>query len=209
MKISDLQKLNRYTTLPVLLDLLKRKKLVLLDPASWEDRNDSGVLLEYKRRMKVPRLFALCFSYGDETIHQWKAFADGISGCCIEFHAQKLIAEFEKVDGLKHGLVRYRKVHEVEDEAIEVEKMPFTKRWPYRCEDEFRIIWEGERKDAFFEIPIDLKLIRKITINQRMPPQIYNTIRDHLREVFADPDKRISHSTLYENARWLRKFREG
>ena len=70
---------------------------------------------------------------------------------------------------LKHGLVRYRKVNELDDEAIEVDKMPFTKRWPYRCEDEFRVIWQGKCKDAFFEVPIDLKLIRKITLNQRMP----------------------------------------
>ena len=35
------KKLNRFTTLPVLLDLLKRKRLVLLDPAVWEDKNDS------------------------------------------------------------------------------------------------------------------------------------------------------------------------
>ena len=90
MKIADLTKLNCYTTLPVLLDLLKRRRLVLLDPKSWEDKNDSGVMEENKRRKKVPRLFALCFSWGDETIHQWKAFADGISGCCIEFDAQRI-----------------------------------------------------------------------------------------------------------------------
>ncbi|MBM3795059.1 MAG: hypothetical protein FJW31_13540 [Acidobacteria bacterium] len=207
MNIADLHKLNRYTTLPVLLDLLTRKKLVLLDPKSWEDKNDSKVMLEYKRRKKVPRLFALCFSYGDETIHQWRTFADGISGCCIEFNAQKLITALDGLDGVTCGLVRYRKLHELEDDTIKVEKMPFTKRWPYRCEDEFRVIWEGKSSNAFHEIPIQLNLIRKITINQRMPPQIYDTIRDHLRGVFAKPDQRISHSTLYENQRWLKKFR--
>ena len=207
MNIADLHKLNRYTTLPVLLDLLTRKKLVLPDPKSWEDKNDSKVMLEYKRRKKVPRLFALCFSYGDETIHQWKAFADGISGCCIEFNAQRLIAALDGLDGVTYGLVRYRKLPELEDDTIEVAKMPFTKRWPYRCEDEFRVIWEGKSNRAFHEISIPLNLIRKITINQRMPPQIYDTIRDHLRDVFAKPDQRISHSTLYENQRWLNKFR--
>lgn len=206
MKVADLYKLNRYTTLPVLLDMLTRKRLVLHDPKSWEDKNDSKVMLEYKRRKKVPRLFALCFSWGDETIHQWKAFADGISGCCIEFNARKLIAELGNVKGVTQGLVHYRKVHELGDEAIEVARMPFTKRWPYRCEDEYRVIWEGKSKDTFYEIPIDLKLIRKITLNQRMPRQIYDTIREHLHGVFANPDQRISHSTLYENQRWLNKF---
>jgi hypothetical protein len=58
-QIGKLEKLSRYTTLPVLLDLLKRRRLVLLDPKSWEDKNDSGVMLEYRRRKDVPRLFAI------------------------------------------------------------------------------------------------------------------------------------------------------
>jgi hypothetical protein len=90
--------------------------------------------------------------------------------------------------------------------AIPVEDMPFIKRWPYRCEEEFRVIWEGKSEQAFFEIEIDLSMINKVTINQRMPKQVYDTIRDYLHEAFDDPDQRISHFTLYENARWLKKF---
>lgn len=33
----EIHKLNRFTTLPVLLDLLQRKKLVLLDPDKWDE----------------------------------------------------------------------------------------------------------------------------------------------------------------------------
>ena len=207
MKQKSLRRLNRYTTLPVLLDILKRKKLVLLDPASWEDKNDSGILLEYKRRRKVRQLFALCLSHGDETIHHWRTFADGMSGCCIEFDAPSLIAQFEAIDGVRFGRVRYRKIRELRDGGIEAAKIPFTKRWPYRCEEEFRVMWEGNCEAACFEIPVDLRSINKITINQRMPEPVYNTIREHLREAFDDPDRRISRSTLYENQTWLRKFR--
>lgn len=206
--VEEIEKLNRYTTLPVLLDLLKRRRLVLLDPKSWEDKNDSGVMLEYQHRRKAPRLFALCFSWGDETIHQWKAFAEGISGCCIEFDAQRLIASVKKVHGVRCRSVRYRRLPDLKDGTITVGDMPFTKRWPYRCEDEFRVIWEGESEEAFFEIEIELNMINKVTLNQRMPKQVYATIREYLHEAFADADQRISHSTLYENARWLKKFRQ-
>jgi len=205
-QIGKLEKLSRYTTLPVLLDLLKRRRLVLLDPKSWEDKNDSGVMLQYRRRKDVPRLFAICFSWGDETIHQWKAFADGISGCCIEFDAQRLINRLREVEDVRFRSVKYLRLNELDDAEIPVDDMPFIKRWPYRCEDEFRVIWEGASKDAFFEIPIDLTMINKVTLNQRMPAQVYATIRDYLREAFDHPDKRISHSTLYENSRWLKKF---
>jgi hypothetical protein len=33
--------LNRYTSLPILLDALNHKRMTLLSPESWEDRNDS------------------------------------------------------------------------------------------------------------------------------------------------------------------------
>src|SRR5690349_15189787 len=89
------KKLNRYTTLPVLLDLLRRKKIVLLDPCAWEDRNDDEIILNYKGRKGIRGLFAVCCGTGDETVHHWKAYANGISGCCIEFNGNKLLKSFQ------------------------------------------------------------------------------------------------------------------
>lgn len=206
MKRSD--RLNRYTTLPVLLDMLKRRKLVLLDPASWEDKNDSEILLEYKKRKKLQALFALCFSHGDETIHHWKTFADGISGCCIEFDSKKLVALLKTLDGVRFGPVVYRKIKDLKDGTITVKSIPFTKRWPYRCEEEFRIILESRTKAPCFEIDFDLRIIKKITISQRMPEQVYATIREYLRSAFKNPDQRISRSTIYQNRIWIEKFRK-
>lgn len=202
------KKLNRFTTLPVLLDLLKRRKLVLLDPSSWEDKNDSGLMLAYKERKEIEGLCALCFSHNDETIHHWRTFADGISGCCIEFDALALQLEFDGIPRVRYGYVKYRKMRELRDATIDEDEIPFTKRWPYRCEEEFRVIWEGPEHRPFFEIPVDLQTINKITINQRMPDQVYETIREYLRQAFKNPDQRISRSTLYENKTWLKKFRE-
>lgn len=207
LKRDSIRRLHRFTTIPVLLDLLRRKKLVLLDPSTWEDRNDSGILLEYKRRKKLKRLLALCFSAGDETIHHWRTFSDGISGCCVEFDAPELFAVFDR-HGLRHGPVVYRKLKDVKARSIVVEDIPFTKRWPYRCEEEYRVIREDSEGGAAFEVDIDLRLIRKITISQKMPAPVYETIREHLREVSRNPEKKINHSTLYENQIWLAKFRK-
>jgi hypothetical protein len=199
--------LNRYTTLPVLLDMLRRRRLVRLEPDAWEDRNDSAIMLEYKLRKRVKRLFALCFSYGDETVHHWKAFADGTSGCCIEFDMNRMRALLDTHPDIRHRAVVYRKIKDVDDLSIETKNIPFTKRWPYRCEQEYRIIWEGDSDDTFHEVEFDLGMIRKITVSQRMPKQVYETIKEYLKEVFADPDKRINRSTLYENKIWIKKFK--
>jgi hypothetical protein len=203
----NIKYLNRYTKLPILLDLLKRKKLVLLDPKTWDDKNDSEVILEYAKRKKVGKLFALCFSYGTETIHHWKAYADGISGCCIEFNALELFVILNKIDGIRHGKVMYKKLFDMENKKkISTNKMPFYKRWPYRCENEYRVIWEGNTNDSKKEIDIPLSIIRRVTISQRMPQQVYKTIKRILKDIPENTD-RVNRSTLYENIRWINAFR--
>ncbi len=210
MRSKPITKLNRFTSLPILLDLLQRKKLVLLDPKLWEDKNDSEVIFEYKKRKGIKNLFALCFSCDDETVHHWKTYSNGPSGCVIEFDPQKLFAVLNPIAGLHHGRVEYRKLPDIEKKnaVIDVDKMPFTKRWPYRCEEEYRIIAESEDKSDFFEIDIPLTVIRRITISQQMPEQVYATIKSYLKEVTRNPESRISRSTLYQNTRWINRFKK-
>lgn len=210
MKSDTIKKLNRFTTLPVLLDLLQRKKLTLLDPKLWDDRNDSEVILEYKKRKKIKNLFAVCLSCGDETVHHWKTFSNGASGCVIEFDAVKLFALIDEIPNLKHQKVEYKKLSAIEDKnaTIDIDKMPFTKRWPYRCEEEYRIIVENNNSETFFEIDITLDIIKKITISQQMPAPIYTTIRSYLQDIKGNPDSRINRSTLYENKRWINRFKK-
>jgi hypothetical protein len=120
MTISEIKKINRFTTLPILLDLLQRKKLTLLNPKLWEDKNDSEIILEYKKRKGIKNLFAVCFSCNDETVHHWKTFSHGPSGCLIEFNAKKLMAIFEQY-GLTHGLVQYKKLSDIEKRGATIE----------------------------------------------------------------------------------------
>ena len=109
-------KLNRFTTLPALLDLLRRRKIVLRDPSTWEDKNDVKIILEYKRQKKIPNLFAVCFCVGGETVHHWKTYADGISGCCIEFDKKRLLKCFRGVPGVRCRYVVYKRIEEVIEE---------------------------------------------------------------------------------------------
>lgn len=210
MKSAPIKKLSRFTTLPVLLDLLQHKKLTLLDPKLWDDRNDSEVILEYKKKKKITQLLALCFSCGDETVHHWKTFSNGSGGCVIEFDAARLFKVINKVPGLKHRKVVYKKLSEIEakETIIDIDEMPFTKRWPYRCEEEYRMILEADTDETFFDIDIPLDSIRRITISQQMPGPIYATIKSYLKDLKGDPDSRISRSTLYENQRWISRFRK-
>jgi hypothetical protein len=206
------KKLSRYTTLPVLLALLRRKKLSLRDPSHWEDKNDVEVIAEYKNIKNVQSLFAVCFCIGDETVHHWKTYANGDSGCCIEFDQDKLLASFKGKMGFRWGKVRYKKINEVKEEVkngeISLNRYPFIKRWPYRFEEEFRILWEGETTKKIMDVDIDLNSINKITLSQGMPPDLNPSIKKLLRDEIRDSSTKINRSTLYRNIIWINSFKK-
>jgi hypothetical protein len=91
--------LNRYTTLPILLDILQQKHITLLSPATWEDWNDAYYLERYKQESKLRTVLAACFSERGETFHHWRVFSNGSSGVCIEFDKRSLLKSFAGRDG--------------------------------------------------------------------------------------------------------------
>jgi hypothetical protein len=95
----------------------------------------------------------------------------------------------------------------VENVSPELDDMPFLKRWPYRCEEEFRILWEGETNRDSIEVDIDLKSINKITLSQKMPVAVTDSIKELLRREINDPSRKINVSTLYQNRRWITAFK--
>ncbi|MEO3402834.1 hypothetical protein AAFN85_02965 [Mucilaginibacter sp. CAU 1740] len=206
--MKKITKLKRYTTLPILLDMLDRKKLTLLTPDLWDDKNDSAVIHAYKSRKAIKSLHAVCLSQGDDTVHHWKTFSGGGSGCMIEFDAPKLFELLKGIPGIRHGVVRYKKLSDVEGKnfVIDLDQMPFTKRWPYRCEEEYRIILEGDHPESFYDIDMPLNLIRRITVSQQMPRSVFKTIKGYLKGITKNPESKIYQSTLYENKRWIKCF---
>jgi hypothetical protein len=199
--------LSRYTSLPMLLDLIQRQSLVFLKPDTWQDRNDSLVMAEYKKEKKLTCLLALCFSNGDETIHHWNTFANGPSGCRIDF-MPSLIDDIKDKNGIRYGKVSYRKMRNITEKDRKDSKRPFIKRWPYRIEEEFRFLYEStkpadaERTELI--VPIEINSIRSITVSQSMPKTVFESIKSQLSAKLA---KRISRSTLFENQIWVRKFK--
>jgi hypothetical protein len=200
--------LSRYTTLPVLLDILERRSLTLLSPETWADRNDREVMLDYKARRNLTCLLALCFSMGDETIHHWSAFASGSAGCRIDFHMPTLVSTIADKNGIRHGKVIYKKINKLRAGDLANEKRPFIKRWPYRIEQEYRIIFESSDKAdaAHKELPVSISMdcIRSITLNQETPESVFKSIKAQLG---VKSEKRISRSTLFENKTWIKKFK--
>jgi hypothetical protein len=75
--------LKRYTDIPALIYMLQKSEITLLDPASWDDKNDIFFLQQYKSKKELKTLLALCFTQASETFHHWKVFANGSSGYAL------------------------------------------------------------------------------------------------------------------------------
>lgn len=202
-------KLNRFTSLPILLDLIKTKEIAFSDPSFWEDRNDVEIILEYKRRKNIKALFAICFCVGNETIHHWKTYANSVYGCCIEFNKEALLEPFDIQKGFRYQNIIYKKINnfkqEYKDNKIMDDDLPFIKREPYQFEYEFRVIWEGNCDDVIQKkFPINLNSINKITLSHSYPDHLIDLVKELLPIEIRD---NTNQSTLYKNSDWINIFK--
>jgi len=197
--------LRRYTDLPPLLHLLKSKKLTLLSPKSWDDRNDSYYLEVYKRKRKLQSVLALCFTEGSETYHHWRVFSGGSSGICIEFNKALLLSTLNGTTGIRSKEVIYRKLKELRAAAPNINDLPFLKRYPFRDEKEFRIIYEDkEREMETKDFDIDVHAISKIIMNPWMPKALFKTVKELIRDIDGCVDIEVTRTTLVDNEEWKR-----
>ena len=199
-------KLNRFTTLPFLIELLKTKKLVLLNLKTWEDHNDTDILLDYKEKQNITGLLALCFTDESETIHHWKAFSSGESGCCIEFDKTKLLDHLSKDKRIEHKKVNYPTI--IGSSKVTQQDIPFTKRLPYKCENEYRVIMKHEENVMFHAVDIELDFITKITLSPNLPKPTFDTLQEVLKTLMDGHNTPINPSSLFQNSDWIEGFKK-
>lgn len=193
--------LKRYTDLPSLLHLLQEEKLTLLDPVTWDDRNDAAYMQIYKENQNLSSLLALCFTEATETHHHWKVFASGCSGVCVVFDKQTLLEQLHDVMGLRHGKVRYKTIKALKTSRLKHQDLPFLKRYPFRDEEEYRIIYENpKRQMASKAFDIDLSCIRRVVLSPWLPKPLREAVTSVIKSV--SNDLKVHQTTLNENEEW-------
>ena len=195
--------LRKYTSMPILFDMLVNRKITLVDPASWEDRNDAFFLERYRERKKLKTILAICFTNKLETFHHWKVFAGYPGGVCIRFNADILMACFDHVPGIRHGLVTYRLIRDLKRNAPTEDELPFLKRKQYADEAEFRILYENEKK-KFKEkrFALDLRSIERITLGPWIPNSVCKTVKEVIRSIPECSSMEIIHTGIVESSSW-------
>jgi hypothetical protein len=195
--------LRRYTTLPALIYLLRERKITLLDPDSWDDKNDSHFLALYKEKASFKTVLALCFTETAETYHHWRVFANGSSGICVRFDQSKLLTAIRKQSGITADQVRYLTLKEIRKMKLKTSELPFLKRYPYEDECEFRVIYTSKSvAKSTLDIPIPLSCIDRVTLSPWVPIGLAKHIRSTVREIDGCEKLDIVRSTLISNEEW-------
>ena len=196
--------LHRYTNLAATIHMLRSRTITLLNPGTWDDRNDAYFMAEYKRLQKLTTLLALCFADVEETYHHWRVFSYGTDGARIEFDRDRLLAAVANDRRVTARAVQYRKIRELNDDvALNLDHLPFLKRDPFRHENEFRIIYADRRvTSASRDVAIDIGCIRRITLSPWMARPLATSVIASLKEIDGCESLKIYRSTLIDNEKW-------
>ena len=197
------QPLRRYTNIPALIYLLRERKITLLDPASWDDKNDSYFLSLYRQKKDLKSVLALCFTPAFETYHHWRLFADGSSGACISFNQERLLKAVKKQLGVTAKSVRYLTLPDIRGMKMKATALPFLKRAAYEDEREFRIIYESPtEKHRTLDVAIPLACIERITLSPWIPSVLSDQVKSTIKEIEGCSAMKVYRSTLISNENW-------
>jgi hypothetical protein len=205
MKQEKVAILNRYTSLPIALDILARRQVTLLSPETWEDRNDAFYLERYREKKGLGMLVAICFTTRGETFHHWKVFSTGLSGVCIEFDKNQLLKAFPSSKGFRCESIHYKWIQTVTKNRPAVETWPFLKRKAFKDEGEFRIIYEDKKAHGFSKhVDIELNTIRKVTLSPWLPDEVAQSVTGLIKSIKRCEGIPVKRSSLIDNSRWKR-----
>jgi len=136
------QYLRRYTSLDSAVHILQNKAITLLSPDSWDDKVDRNLMSAFARRAGHGSVLALCLSRTSETYHHWRIFTEGKSGVCIVFDKQQLIEAVNRQNVVARN-VTYKKIADNRADPVTTARLPFTKRYAFRDEKEFRLVFSS------------------------------------------------------------------
>ena len=196
--------LRRYTSISAVIDILRRKELPLLDPQTWEDRNDRYFMSLYKESGKLSGLYGLCAATCNETYHHWRVFTNTADGACIEIRRQPLEERLSELPGVRFGEVDYLILRKVGALGKgDRERLPFVKRWGFEPESEYRIIAEtNEPQQPALSLDFPVSLVACVHLNPWLPVPIAESLKVTLREIPGCSKLSIARSQLIDSGRW-------
>ncbi len=194
---------RRFTHLPSLVQILYDRKITLLSPANWSDKNDSHFMEIYKKHRHMQTVLALCFTSSRTQFHHWKVFANGPDGIYITFNTKSLLHHITKQEGIRYGMIKYLPHPKFNARPPYVMDLPFLKRKGYEDEHEFRVVYESKTEEMeFLDIPISLSCIELITFGPELNENMKSSLKTVLKSIPGCSSIRICQTTITNSSRW-------
>ncbi|MGB8539946.1 MAG: hypothetical protein WCD57_26210 [Acidobacteriaceae bacterium] len=196
--------IRRYLPLSAVIDTLRRRKLALLNPENWDDRNDRLFMQRYKEKKRLSSLYAMCAAVRHETHHHWRVFTPGAEGACLELWRDPLEAALRESDSTRFQEVEYLTLPQVAQLGPkDLENLPFYKRKGFGAEEEYRVIaWSGEPQALALEFDIQLSWVKQIELNPWMPKPLFQSVKDTIKAIHGCDSIEFRQSTLIDNQQW-------
>ena len=108
---------------------------------------------------------------------------------------------------IRTGKVEYPEVKALEARAnngtLSKEDLPFIKRYPYRGEEEFRIIFESDETEVLsHDIDIDVSCIKSVSLS----PWVHKSLRAKTKELIKKIDGcsniKVVEATITDHDNW-------
>ncbi len=198
-----MSQLKRYTELPYVLQMLQTGKLTLVNPSSWDDKNDSYYIQKYKEKKSLGSVLALCLTEAPQTYHHWKVFTHGASGACVYFDKERFVAWLEEETDVVGRKVQYKTLQQIENTPPKVDQLPFLKRKAYEHEGEFRLLHRSVVKSVptrSFDMP--LNVIDHILLNPWLPPVTCTSLEKVIQGLPGCEDIGVGRATITKNDEW-------
>ena len=197
---------RRYTNRAAAIHLLQTRTITLLNPATWDDKNDAYFMAEYKRLVGARTVLALCFAECNETYHHWGVFSHGSDGVCIVFDKERILSAFEGDALVRKGSVNYKVLNEIKKlKTLDAEELPFLKRRAYKDEKEYRVVYVNKRNaEEFLPYQIDIASVAQVILSPWIAVTLARAIRKTLLSIDGCPSLSITKSTLTNNEQWRR-----
>ena len=193
---------KRYTQLPFLLQMLRRSEIALLDPASWEDRNDAYYLDLFRMKIAFTSVFALCMTRTSTTFHHWKVFAGSTSGVCLHFKVDQLVL-WAKANQIQLREVSYFSLQKASRNPPSKLDLPFRKRHAFEDEAELRLLYPSqEPQSSSRAFPFKLEMLAKIEINPWLPQGAFEAVSESICEIEGCKSIVVEQSHLLNNREW-------
>ena len=183
--------------------MLSSRTITLLDPKTWDDRNDAFYMSQYKERRNLRTLLALCFSQVPETYHHSHVFSKGPAGVCIVFDRAALLDVLHQQGGMLAKNVKYMTLNEAKKYNFEIDCLPFLKRAGFKPEGEFRVIYTSVSDErSSICIPIEHSCIRSISLSPWLHASLSESAVKSIRAIDGCAKLKVSRSTLISNEQW-------